>query len=513
MNNDSLKKRYIYKLVSNIIGTLIGMITNAIVPRALGVKHFGDFNFATTFFKQLIDFLDFRSSTFFYITLSQNQKDNVFMSFYAYFSLIIVSCLTFLTLLISNLPLKNLFLPGQTSIIIYYSLLYVIFNWLLDLFIKIMDAKGKTVYSEKWLLVNKLIGALFIVLLYYIDRLNLISYFITLLISAVIIMAFFYHHLKKDGFQITIFKKKDIPLIRHHGKQLMAYSAPLGFYVCISFFTLTFDRWMLQESGGSYQQGLFSFGFMITNFCFLFTQAMLPLFTRELSIAAGENNIPKMSSLYRQFVPLLYAITAYFCCFIFIEADTLIIIFGGEQYCEAKNVMVILAFYPLVSVYSNLNGSVIYANARTKFVLKLAILFAPIGLLTTYFLVSKGNFGINLGAEGLSYKMLFLELISVLIVLKINTKFLNLVYWRYVAHMLFSIIPFLVIAYLAHSLIHFITSILFEISNLYADFLLSGIIYSLIVFAFVIKFPIILGIEKESMHTIKTELKTKLFFK
>jgi O-antigen/teichoic acid export membrane protein len=509
MNNDSLKKRYLYKLVANIIGTLIAIITNAIVPRALGVKHFGDFNFVTTFFKQLIDFLDFRSSTYFYITLSQNQKDNVFMSFYAYFSLIIFSCLTFFTLLISNLPLKNLFLPGQTTIIIYYSLLFVVINWLLDLFIKIMDAKGKTVYSEKWLLVNKLIGAFFIVLLYFIDRLNLISYFITLLISAVFIMMFFYNHLKKDEFKLTIFKKKDIPLIRHHSKKMMAYSAPLGFYVCISFFTLTFDRWMLQKSGGSYQQGLFSFGFMITNFCFLFTQSMLPLFTRELSVAAGENNINKMSTLYRQFVPLLYAITAYFCCFIFIEADTLIIIFGGEEYYEAKNVMVILAFYPLVSVYSNLNGSVIYANSRTKFVLKLAILFAPIGVLITYFLVSNSNFAINLGAEGLSYKMLFLELISVLIILKINTKFLNLVYWRYVVHMIFSVIPFLVIAYFSHNIVNSFTTYFTDYSNLYVKFISSGILYTLLMSVIIIFFPLIMGLNRQDIKSVFQNLGIK----
>jgi len=42
---DSLKKRYFFKLFSNFSGMAISLVTQAIIPRGLGPKNYGDFNF------------------------------------------------------------------------------------------------------------------------------------------------------------------------------------------------------------------------------------------------------------------------------------------------------------------------------------------------------------------------------------------------------------------------------------------------------------------------------------
>ena len=43
---DSLKKRYLYKLGTKFIGFPIGLITAAIIPRGLGLRAYGDYNFS-----------------------------------------------------------------------------------------------------------------------------------------------------------------------------------------------------------------------------------------------------------------------------------------------------------------------------------------------------------------------------------------------------------------------------------------------------------------------------------
>ena len=86
---DSLKRRYIFKLVANIFGLIIGLATQAIIPRGLGPVAYGDFNFLTNFFQQVFGFFDMGTSTCFYTKLSQRQNDSGLVSFYLCFSGII----------------------------------------------------------------------------------------------------------------------------------------------------------------------------------------------------------------------------------------------------------------------------------------------------------------------------------------------------------------------------------------------------------------------------------------
>lgn len=62
-NNSSLKKKYFYKLLSNIFNSIVSILIQLIAPRALGPKSYGDFNFLTSFFSNLTDFFDMGTST------------------------------------------------------------------------------------------------------------------------------------------------------------------------------------------------------------------------------------------------------------------------------------------------------------------------------------------------------------------------------------------------------------------------------------------------------------------
>jgi len=78
----SLKKRYFAKLSTNLIGLGIGLITQAVIPRGLGPKAYGDFSFLSSFFIRVVGFLDMGTSIGFYTKLSQRQQDFGLVSFY-----------------------------------------------------------------------------------------------------------------------------------------------------------------------------------------------------------------------------------------------------------------------------------------------------------------------------------------------------------------------------------------------------------------------------------------------
>ncbi len=503
MSSDSLKKRYFFKLSTNFIGLLISIVTAGIIPRALGVRNYGNFNFATSIVNEILNFFDLRTSTCFYTRLSQRQKENSLLIFYSYYSIAIILLLILTITVINMTPLKMLIFANLSISIIYYALIYTILSWSLNILVYIMDANGATVPLERMRIINKIISAVIILILYFYKLLDLTTYFYySYGILLLLIIPIFIYIRRRIGYNLKIypFLKKDIT--SSYIKEFYSYSSPLAIYAIFSLISAAFDRWILQIYAGSYQQGLYSFSFTLTNFCFIFITALIPLFTRELSIAASTNNIMEMATLFRRYVPMLYAIMAFFCCFIFVEIDNVIKLFGGNEYLNAKLSMSILAFYPLVSTYSNLSGSVIYATGRTKIFFKLTLIFTPIGMLLTYFLISNNNFGLNIGALGLAIKNISLELVSVVTILFINSRFLKISFVKYLSHMLLSILPFILFAYFSHYLIFG----LFHTSNTIIVFFFSGIIYSILSLISIFLFPVIFGLHKADLTYLKNKI-------
>jgi O-antigen/teichoic acid export membrane protein len=491
MGEDTLGKRYSFKLISNLISFLLSFITAGIIPRSLGVENYGNFNFVTTIINQIVTLLDFRASTWFFTKLSQKQNDGVLPNFYFYYLTLVFFLSITLSTIIVITPLKNIIFPDQTNIIIFFSLMLIFLTWYADLFIRILDAKGQTVILEKQRMFNKILSTIFLFGLFYFSQLNLNTYFYLQYFLLVFLIIILYNN-SNIGIQLFSFSRFLVGVRKGCFKSFIYYASPLGVYVILQFIQTVFDRWLLQKFGGSFEQGLYSFSFNLTNFCFLFITALIPLFTRELSVFIGAKDINRSAILFRRYVPLLYAITAFFCAFIFIEVREIITIFGGKEYIQASLPLRILAFYPLISAYSNLNGSVIYANGRTDIFLKIGWIFTPLSMVISLLLINKNILGVQLGATGLAIKNVFLELFSVIIILKINTKYLNLNFKKFVVHMLFSLVPFIVLAWISN----FLTSILVIVSNTFFLILVSGVFYTTLVFLLVLIFPELLGINK-----------------
>ena len=89
-HGDSLGKRYFYKLLTNLVSLPVYFVTQAIIPRGLGPQAYGDFNFLTNFFSQVMGFLDMGTSIGFYTKLSQRPHETALVSFYFYFLLVSV---------------------------------------------------------------------------------------------------------------------------------------------------------------------------------------------------------------------------------------------------------------------------------------------------------------------------------------------------------------------------------------------------------------------------------------
>lgn len=500
MSTDSLKKRYLAKLFANLVGMGINLVTQAIIPRGLGPKAYGDFHFLTNFFNQIVGFLDMGTSIGFYTKLSQRQQDFGLVSFYLVFTGIVSFLLLIFVGCINMTGAYTTFLPDQLPFYIYLAAVWGILTWFVQVLNKMADAYGVTVSTEIARIIQKGLGLVLILALFFTSQLNLTHFFFYHYFILIFLALAFIWVLERSGHSLRRSWRLTFDQIRAYAKEFYNYSHPLFVYALVGLIVGILDRWMLQKFSGSVEQGFYGLSYQIGAVCFLFTSAMTPLITREFAIAFGEKDLREMARLFRRYIPMLYAIAAYFACFIAVQADKVTFIMGGEKFQHAALAVMIMAFYPVNQTYGQLGGSVFYATGQTKLYSNIGIIFMFLGLPVTYFLVAPvDKMGLNAGAIGLAIKMVALQFISVNVRLWFNARLLKLRFWRYIGHQIVSVGCLLSVAAIS---MFVIDKGLGLHDKVILSFLLSGALYTLMVMILGYVQPVLFGLQRRDIHSL-----------
>jgi len=176
---DSLHKRYAYKFIGNCAGLLIGVATQSIIPRGLGPKAYGDFNFLTNFFNQVVSFLDMGTSEGFYIKLSQRQKDSGLVWFYLLYTLSVALAIFSFVGVSLAASAHTYFWPNQGALYIILAAIWALLSWLVQIVNRMGDAFGLTVSAELARIIQKGVGLAVILFLFLLNSLNLANFFFT----------------------------------------------------------------------------------------------------------------------------------------------------------------------------------------------------------------------------------------------------------------------------------------------------------------------------------------------
>ena len=494
VNSDSLRKRYFYKLFTNLIGIPIGLLTQLIIPRGLGPKNYGDFNFLSNFFAQFVGFFDTGTSLAFYTKLSQRPDRKKLVSFYFYFTGI-VGLLVLAFVIASHITggYKKIW-PDEWPLYIYMAAFFGIVVWISQIMNSMIDAYGLTVSAEVGKFIQKILGLVLIGGLFIFHKISLFSVFLyNYAILFILILAFIWIVKKGEYFSFNDWKLNHAE-IKKYTHEFYQYSHPLFIFSLVGVVVGIFDRWLLQLFGGSIKQGFFGLAYQVGTICFLFASAMTPLISREYSIAYAKNDMKTIARLFRRHIPLLYSITAFASCFMAVNADKVTLIVGGGKFREATLAVCIMAFYPIHQVYGNLSAAVFYSTGQTKLYRNIGVFFMILGLPVTYFLIApRQNMGLDAGAVGLAIKMVVIQFIGVNVQLYYNARFLQLSFWKYVAHQIFVVI-FLVIS--AACVSFGVDKIAHGHINIVVNFSISALLYILMVGGFVYWKPVIFGVQR-----------------
>jgi len=503
--SSSLAKRFFYKLSTNLIGLAVGLLTQAIIPRGLGPKAYGDFNFLTEFFNKVIGFFEMGTSSYFFTRVSQRPKDTQLLGFYSVF-IGAVSFAAVLFVLVLHLAKANTVLwPGQKLFFVYMASVLAIFTWISGLVTMMADAYAITVLAEKIRIFQKILGLVILFFIYWLNQLSLTKFFLYNYIILLIVICSMIYVMVKKGYlsRKSFFLAKDNVI--SYGKDIFGYCHPLFIATLVGSTAAILDRWWLQVFSGSEQQGFYGFA-LITGMAYtFFANAMQPLITREFAINFIKKDYTQMALVFRRFVPLFYSIAAFFSCFVAMQAEKVIYIMGGDKFAEARLVVIIMAFFPVHQAYGQLSGSVLFATNQTALLRNITIVISVIGVLATYILLApKEKFGLHAGAAGLAVKMVFINFIGANIQLYYNAKLLRLKFWRYLGHQVVTVGCFIALAFCAT----FAVDRFMGFSNRHiVGFLMAGVIYALISAGTVYTFPIVFGLSSDDVHFVMDKIR------
>ena len=489
---DSLKKRYLYKASTNLVGFLIALASAGVVPRGLGPAAYGSFNFLSTFFSQFVGFFDPGTSTAFYTKLSQRPKESGLLTFYwGYIGT--VSLVVFLLVALAFVAsLDGWLWPGQIAPHIWMAALLGLLVLYNDTISKVVDGHGLTAKGEIRRIQQRVLGVGLLLLLFWLGQLdNLTTFFLYNYLILLVLSLLWWSLLKQVGITLVPRSRLSLSEIKGYGLEFHTYVAPLLVYSLVGFLMGLLDIWLLQTFGGSVQQGFYGLAYRIASICFLFTSAMTPLLTREFAIAFAQQDHTRMRGTFQRYIPMLYAVAAFFAVFVAIQADKASIILGGREFEGATLAVAIMSFYPIHQTYGQLTGAYCMATGRTKLFGSLGVIMMLIGLPMAFWLTAPQQWlGLNLGAEGLAIKMVGLQIISVNLLLWFSARSLGLSFWRFLWHQLYTVAALAGMAWLiAYGVDRFVAGVL-------PAFLISGLIYSLVCGIATFLFPTVLSVSR-----------------
>jgi O-antigen/teichoic acid export membrane protein len=486
---DSLKKRYSIKLFTSIIISIISAILIAIVPKALGPIAYGQFIYLQEFFIKVISFLDMGSSIAFFTKLSARHTRKELITFYFLYSIIVLCIVSLFIYATQTFGYTETLLPNIPNEYIFMGLIFGFVSWITQIFIKISDAYALTVSVEIIKAGHKVISLLLLLYFVFFTDFDLDGYFYfnyIALFSFLFIISWLF--IKKEIFKDILNFKFSIINI---SKEFIEYCNPLLAYSVVGLIAGFFDIWLLQKIAGSEQMGFYGLAYSLAAVCFLFTSAMTPIITREFSKSYEQKDLNKMRKIFHRYIPMLYSIAAYFAIFISFQSENVLMIFVDEKFEDAFLVLVIMALYPIHQTYGQLSGSIFYATGQTKLMRNISFFMQPLGVAISFGLI----YLLDLGAVGLAYKMIIGQFIGINIQLYFNSKFLDLNIRHFLLHQLYSVVFFIVLAYIPILIIS-------SDSSLY-EFLISGFLYTVLVIIGAYIFP-------QVFSTTRDEIKDNL---
>ena len=411
MLNPSLKSRFIISLFYNIFRGAVSFLTGLVIARGLGPENYGDFFFLLGCFMASRQLLDLGSSQAFYTFMSQKPRGKIFVASYAGWQLVqFLIPLLFIGLLVPAEWVEQIWVGQErTLVVLAFAAVYMRQNaWQMMTHI---GESARLTHRVQWM--NLVITAIHFLLVLWIWQIKWLSAkflfgLIVLEYLAAVTIAyrvFFVHKLEDQPFDWkAVFWEYRI------------YCVPLVFSSLIGFVDEFADRWLLQNFGGSLEQGFYGIAYQFAAVSMLATISILNIFWKEISEEHEKQNMERVRILYQKVSRFLFMVSAFLGGFLIPWAEDIIRLFLGPDYIKSVSAFSIMLIYPAYQSLGQINGVMLAATGKTKTQLFLRAIFMAINIPVLYWVLAPEDAwvrGLGLGSTGVALKVAGLAILKV----------------------------------------------------------------------------------------------------
>ena len=497
MNKKSIKARFLTTLIANILRVGLSFITGLVIARTLGPGEYGNFSFLLGSFTCLATLVDMASSSAFYTFISQRQRGRKFFLYYGSWVLFQLLIILLLVLFLPDSIRQKIWLGHSFGLVILALLTSFAMNQIWRFAAQIGESTRDTVGVQirnlaravAYLVCVAVLAGFHVVSIKNLFILNVILYF---LFSALYAWRIY---------QAGILLKEDSEDLRGVLGEFKTFCLPLVIYTGVGFLYSFADYWLLQKFGGSVQQGYYAIGARFSALSLIATVSMLHVFWKEIAEANSLGNMERVRLLYHRVSRSLYFIGAVICCVMIPFSREILALLLGPSYQAAWLPLSIMFLYPVHQSMGQITGTMLYATGKTKTKSIIGLFFMAISIPMAYMLLAPKSEvvpGLNLGALGLSLKMVVCGVIDANLMAFFVAKYIKISFnWTFQIKVLLLL---LLLGFASKICVQWILAVVSFPAHPILLLAVSGTFYSCGAAALVYKFPSIAGIDRTQIN-------------
>ncbi len=484
-----MRKRIYISLFANLIKAVLNFLTAMFIAKSLGPNLHGEMSFLLGSFTSIKMILDPGTSSAFFTFISQKQREKKFVLFY--FILLLIQFFIPLFLIYFLFPQKFIFSIWKTNDlnVIILAFLAVFFqSTLWNFFIQIFESQRKTSRLQLLTLGISIIHISAIIVLIKTSYLSINLIFCLIIIEYVIacLLALSYFKI------LDKFSDNNIKLLSFTN-EFFIYCKPMLFLSILSFFYDFIDKWMLQSYSGNSHQSYFNIAMQFASIATVATNSFLNIFWKEIAESTNSMNLERIKLIYTKFTHYSYVGIAFFSCLLIPWTKDIVFLFLGTNFNNSVLTVGILFLFPLHQTIGQINNTTAYATNNIKLYTTINFFTMLFSIVITYFILAPKNAiipGLHLESEGLAFKVLIIQFLSVNIFSYFICKKIGVIFSF--SYQISTVIMFITIGFLSQ----YIITLFFKVCGndlFFIKFFLSTIIYtSIILFITKIK-PTLVG--------------------
>lgn len=491
----SIRRRFAFTVGANLFRSLLGFTTGMLLARWLGPESYGKMAFLLGTFLGARQLLDMGSSSAFFTFLSQRQRSKRFvMFFFSWLGVQFIIPLCFVGLLFPTQWIETIWHGEQRSLVLLAFSAVFFQHSVWPVFQHAAESQRQTLWIQSIGMAVAGAHLLAVILLWWLGELGLYAIFVAIALEyflAAVVARKRFSYIRTS--EINSIDETPSLVFRKY----LLYCLPLIPYSWVGFAYEFADRWLLQNYGGSIEQAFYAVGAQFSGIALIATSSILRIFWKEIAEAHYQGNHARTGMLYQKVSRLLFLVGAMIAGFLIPWSEELLRMILGTAYIGGATTLAIMFLFPVHQSMGQIGSIMLIATERVSLQVSIGTIFMIASIIATYLILAPEDAavaGLGMASEGLALKMVTMQFIAV----NVTAYFIARIWswpfdWVYQP---ISLLGCLCLGWLAH----FATiGLVDDACPLIASMCLAGMLYLLLMIAFVFVMPWLSGWTREEL--------------